>query len=241
MNTLEAPALAIGTIVCEPQINRTAYTIEGTDEATAPGQVLLAPLDARQRRDRATWYYAFPEDLEIIGRLQPAPRRSIRHALKYDRKAKVRMPIGPKVGGGAEAHTIWCIRDAISHREDARKQLAKAAILADLNDGRGARIAALAAAEHRRRMRQAALWARVWADHLSDQDARLVALSRQTHDRLSRSFRAGNLSDRWRRVQVMKIAPRMDDATRERIDGVLRRIAAKHAVLDPHGYTLPNV
>jgi hypothetical protein len=240
MNAMETPGSVIGTIVCEPQINRTAYTIEGTDEATAPGQVLLAPLDMRRRRDRSTWYYSFPEHLEIIGRLQPVPRRSIRHLLKYDRKAKVRMPFGPKVGGGAEAHTVWCIRDAISHREDARKQRAKAAILADLNDGRGARIARLAASEHRRRMRHAALWARVWADHLPDQDQRLVTLSQQSHDLLSRSFRAGNLSDRWRRIQVMKIAPRMDDATRERIDGVLRRIAAKHAALDPHGYTLPS-
>ncbi len=205
MSATETPSLPAGSIVREPQIDATPYTVEGTEDGTA-----LA-------------------------------RRSIRFPLKYDRKAKARLPFAPKVGGGDEAHCIWCIRDAITHRNDARKKLAKASILDDLRDSRGALIERLAAAEHRRRMRQAALWARVWADHVRAQDPRLVALSHQTHDILRRSFRAGNLSERWRRVQVLKFTPRIDDATRERIDQVLRRIAAKHAAIEPYGYTLPQV
>jgi hypothetical protein len=62
------PALKfpVGAVVCEPQLSRTPYTIEGAHENIAPGQLLLAPLDSRKRRNRATWYFAFPADLEVL-------------------------------------------------------------------------------------------------------------------------------------------------------------------------------
>lgn len=55
-------AIAIGVVVCEPQINRTPFVVIEPGETV--GTVLVAPLDPRKRRNRTLWYYAFIEDLE---------------------------------------------------------------------------------------------------------------------------------------------------------------------------------
>lgn len=246
MNAVDHPAIPVGTLVCEPQIDRTPYTVEGAD-AIAPGQVLLAPADPVRRLDRATWYYAWPSDLELLAaplaEEAPAPRRvgnPIRFPFKYDRREKARMPVAQKVGGGWDAQAKWCIREAIGLRRKAAGRLAKARILAELNDHRGADIERRLAACDRQSMRLSALWARCWAEQIRDRDPRMLEIERARHDQVWRSFRATHLSERWRRVQAMKIVPALDDSRRRRIDSVLARIACKHAAIEPWGYTLPQ-
>jgi hypothetical protein len=51
-----------GTVVCEPQIDRTPFVVIKPGETL--GTVLVAPLDPRKRRKKELWYYAFVEDLE---------------------------------------------------------------------------------------------------------------------------------------------------------------------------------
>lgn len=165
--------------------------------------------------------------------------RSVRFPMRRDRKTKAKMPM---VDGLADepGRAAWCVREAIGHRVQAERRLAKAAILDDLGDTRGVTIERRAAACDRQSMRLAALWARCWAAQILDRDPRILAIERARHDLVWRSFRAVNLSERWRRVQAHKFTPRLDDATRQRIDRLLVRIARRHAAIEPWGYTLPG-
>lgn len=141
---------------------------------------------------------------------------------------------------GARACAAGMVAAAIHRRDSALAHAREAARLAELGDERGARVERVAAELERQTMRGHALWARVFADHIDDQDARLQELSRRSHEILSRSFRASNLSERWRRVQLMKFTPRLTEATRARIHRVMHRIAVKHDALNPYGRTLAH-
>lgn len=164
---------------------------------------------------------------------------TIRFPLARDRK---RNQVCPATAGfhGSEFCTRQQVCIAIGYRHDWRDALEKSQRLAEIGDARGARVAHFAAVRAREQMRSMSLWARIFADQIRDNDPRLAELSQKSYATLSASFRASNLNDRWRRVQLLKFAPKQPDTIRDRINRVLDRIAAKHDELNPYGYTLPR-
>ena len=170
-----------------------------------------------------------------------ATMRSLRFPLKKDRKTKARMPEKIDDMHGAAACIAGMIRAAIHCRVTAETKMREAAICDDIDNAmsrRAANIARIEARRQRRTMRSHALWARVFADQVRDNDARLDAISQALTNDLVASFRASNLSERWRRVQAMKFNRGLTDGSRARIDRVLHAIAVKHDALNPYGHTL---
>lgn len=173
------------------------------------------------------------------------PIYSIRFPLVKERTGNKR---GPRFRLVPDKHNLTSARacaagmvTASIHRRDiARKHAQEALRWAEMGDLRQANIERLNAERERQTMRSHALWARVFAGHIEDHDARLEELSRRSMDLLTRSFRASNLSERWRRVQLMKFTPRLTDAARARIERVMHRIALQHDAINPYGHTLAH-